>query len=1050
MRSKFKWIFTLLLAFSMQFSFAQEKTVTGVVSDDKGTLPGANVVIKGTTKGVETDMDGKYSIKVKQGETLVFSFIGMQNQEKVVGTSNTLNVKLAALSNVLDEVVVNVAYGAQKKESITGSVAEVKAKEVAKITTGNVTQGLVGKVAGVQVFNNNGMPGDAPIIRMRGIGSINASAAPLYVVDGVPFNGDVASINAQDVESMSFLKDAAAAALYGNRGANGVIIITTKKGKKQKTAVTIDSRSGFSTRAVKDYDLMTDPKEYYEAYYQALKNTYMYTGVVVDEPTAATQAAANLINGSQGLGYNNYNIADNQLINPATGRLNSASLKYNEDWNDFLFGDGFFTQTHLSVSGGDDNSSRFMSLGYEKNEGYVVNSGFEKITGRFKLDNNVSSWLKVGGNIGYTHILQDYLDGYTGGSTFSSPFFWVRNIAPIYPVRAYDATGGLIYNALGEPMFDDGTGLGGLTPVRPYAALQNPYATAINDVKQWRTDNLYASAYADVTLLKGLNFLYTVTGDLFTQNDRSLDTPLYGDAVNAGGRVDYSVVRTFAMTQQQLLKYNRKFGNHNLELLLGHETLDRRTDGVSASRSKLLLPDSPYVNQAGVLQSNSGNGSSYAVEGFFSRFIYDYSGKYFLNASIRRDGSSRFHPDNRWGTFYGLGAAWRISRESFLKNVSWLNELKLRGSFGQQGNDDLGIELPYLNQYAVSLTTDTSLPISYNLVALGNRDITWETNTNLNAGFDLRMFNDRLSIEAEYFERKITDMLFQRPLPISSGFASRPENVGNMQNTGVELTVNAEVIRKKDFSLSLNVNATHYKNKITKLPFNGRENNSIINGNFIREEGGGVFDYYMREFAGVNPSTGAALFWTDDDANPGQRVLTEDFSQADLYRIDKTAIPDVYGGFGFEMKYKGFDLGVSFAYQYGGYSFDGVWLGMLNLSPGQNLHRDFANTWTPDNVSATLPRVDVDDPLNYYGASSLGIIKSDYLSIQNVSLGYTFGSKMLSGLGLSGLRVYGLSDNVALWSKRKGFDPRLGGVTGGSDNKYSILRTVSFGVNLQF
>lgn len=1051
MKLKLTWLMTLFMAFVMQFSYAQEKTVTGTVtsSDDGMPLPGVSVVVKGTTRGTQTDFDGGYSLRASQGEVLVFSSIGMKTSEITVGASNTYNVSMNSDVAALDEVVV-VAYGIQKKEALTGSVGEVKSEAISKITTGNVTQGLVGKVAGVQVFNNNGMPGDAPIIRFRGIGSINASAAPLYVVDGVPFNGDPASINSQDIESMSFLKDAAAAALYGNRGANGVIIITTKKGKNNKTVVTIDTRSGFAVRAVPEYDIMRGAGEYYEGYFQALKNGYTFGPLGLDSAAAGQLAANNLINGDQGLGYNAYNVPNNQLIDPVTGRLNpSARLNYNEDWNDYLFGNNFFTQSYINISGGSDTTSHFFSAGYERNDGYVVNSGLEKLTTRMKTDSQISESIKIGGSVSYTHILQDYLDGYTGGNTYSSPFFWTRNIAPIYPVNLYDAAGNPIYGPNGRPMFDDGTGVGG-SPVRPFGALQHPYATAINDVKQWRTDNLYASAFAEIKIMEGLKFTYTVTGDLFAQADRSLDTPLYGDAVNAGGRVSYSSSRSMAFTQQQLLHYSKSFGNHNLDVLLGHETLDRRGDAVGAGRSNLLLPDSPYVNQAAVMQSATGSGSSYALEGFFSRVTYDYDNKYYLNASIRRDGSSRFHPDNRWGTFYGLGAAWRVSQEAFLNDVSWLDELKLKASYGEQGNDNLGIELPYLNQYSVVSTTDSSLPISFTLVALGNPDITWETTANFNAGFDLSLFNRRLNIEAEYFERRINDMLFQRPLPVSSGFASIPENIGDMNNKGYELTISADLIRTNDFTLTLHGNATHYKNEITELPFNGRENNNIPTGNFIREEGGSVYDFYMREFAGVNPVSGAALWWMDDPNNDGQRIVTENYADADLYRIGKSAIPDVYGGFGTMIKYKNIDLAVDFAYQFGGYSYDGIWMSGLGVDPGQNFHRDFNNTWTIDNQTATLPRADVQDPNNHFSGSSLGLVKSDYLSIQNISLGYTFNSKIAESIGFNSLRFYGLVDNVHLWSKRKGFDPRLGGVTGASDNKYGMLRTMSLGVNIQF
>ncbi len=1040
----------------MQFSFAQEKTVTGVVSDALGPLAGANVIVKGTNKGTTTDFNGGYSIKASAGDVLVFTYVGMDDSTITVGDSNTYNVTLQSGVN-LEEVVV-VAYGVQKKESVTGSIAEVKSKDIAKITSGNVLQGLVGKVAGVQVINNNGMPGDPPVIRFRGIGSLNASAAPLYVVDGVPFNGDIASISSQDIESMTFLKDASAAALYGNRGANGVIIVTTKKGKLGATKITFDSKVGFVNRAVKEYDLMTGQKEYYEAYFQAYKNDLMFNGPNLPEAQAAALAANDLITGSNGLNYNAYNVPNDQLINPATGQLNpNARLKYNEDWSDFLFGDGLFSQSNLSISGGNEKTKHFLSLGYEKNEGYVVNSGFEKITSRLSIDSQIAKNFRMGGTTSYTHNSQDYNDGYTGGSAYSNPFAWTRAVAPIYPVYLYDNAGNPVFAANGSQVYDDGTGYNGTPgfPVRPYGSLQHPYATAIYDIKEYRTDNLYSSVFLDVELLKGLTFTYTITGDLFTQYDRSLDTPLYGDAVGAGGRISYSNDRRIALTNQQLLKYDKSFGNHNFNLLLGHESLDRRNDYVSADRSKLLLPDSPYVDQAGVLQGNTGGGNSYALEGFFSRLTYDFNGKYFLNGSFRRDASSRFAPENRWGNFYGLGGAWIASKESFLSDVSWLSNLKLKASYGEQGNDNIGFELPYLYSYTVNVTTDTSLPISFTgSPTQENRNISWEKNANLNAGFDLGLFNNRLTVEAEFFQRKIYDMLYLRPLGPSAGYVNIPENNGDMQNTGFEVTLNADIIRKDKFNLSFNFNTTHYENKITRLPESLLKNNGQVNGLYLRQEGGSVYDYYLREFVGVNPVNGNAQFKTNFNPTTGVReegatFITEDYTEAEQRETGKSALVDFYGGFGLNADYHGFDVGINFAYQVGGYGYDGTYMARMSPDRGENFHRDFANTWTPQNTSATLPRVDIADTRLNYGTSTLGLIKSDYLSIQNISFGYTFDSKVADVLGLSQLRLYGLVDNVHLWSKRQGYDPRLS-LTGGTDSKYSLLRTISFGLNVQF
>ncbi|MGE4346581.1 MAG: SusC/RagA family TonB-linked outer membrane protein [Flavobacteriaceae bacterium] len=1057
MKSRFTGILTLFLAFMIQFSFAQEKTITGTVTsaDDGLPLPGASVMVEGTTKGTQTDLDGKYSITANQGENLVFSFLGMANQVITVGTSNVVDVLLAPETEMIDPIVV-VAYGQQTKSSITGSIKEVKAEEIQKVTTGNVLQGLVGKVAGVQVVNNNGMPGDAPVIRFRGIGSINASSSPLYVVDGIPFNGDIASINNNDIESMTFLKDASAAALYGNRGANGVIIVTTKKGLQQKSAITIDTRSGFSSRAVKDYDKITDPAKYYEGYFNILKNGYMFGPTGLSNSAAAVEASNNLITGPQGLGYNIYNVPNDQLIDPVTGTINpNAQILFQEDWEDFLFGSGLFTQTNISVRGGDKNTQHFFSVGYDKNEGYVVNSGLEKMSGRLNIDSKISETFQIGGVMSYTHLEQNYLDGYTGGTSYSGPFRWTRYTAPIYPVHVYDQnTGEQLFNSVGNPIYDDGQGLYNGGVVRPAGAgpLQNPYATAMMDIKRWRTDNLFSSANASVNLLDGLKFKYTVTGELFNQHDTSMDTPLIGDAVGVNGRIQIQSTRMIAFTNQQLLTYNKSFGAHNINVLLGHETLDRRSDFVSAHRTNMLLPDTDILNHAGVLRDNGAGGSNYALEGYFSRFGYDYGNKYYINANVRRDGSSRFHPDNRWGTFYGLGAAWRVSQEDFMSNVSWVNELKLKASYGEQGNDNLGLALPYLDLYSVEMTTDAEAPLIVNQAFKGNKDITWETNVNFNAGFEASLFDGRLNVEAEYFKREVKDMLFMKPLPLSSGFSQLPENVGDMENIGYEVAVDGDVIRNKDLRVNLYANFTKFENKITKLPESPLDDNAIISGSRILREGGTYYDYYMREFAGVNPANGAALFWKDiedADGNVTGRELTENWSDGTRYIIDKRAYADIYGGFGVGVEYKGIDFAAHFAYQLGGWGYDSGYFGYFGGEAGSGLHNDIVNTWTPENTTANLPRVEVNDPNLYYSTSTMGLIKSDYLSLQTLSLGYTFSKEISRSVGLEELRFYALADNVALWSKRQGYDPRLS-LTGGTDNKYSLIRTVSFGVKVQF
>lgn len=919
-------------------------------------------------------------------------------------------------------------------------MGEVKSEVLADVTQANVIQGLIGKVAVVQIVANNGLPGTAPNVRFRGIGSINGSSAPLYVVDGAPFNGDISAINNQDIESISFLKDASAAALYGSRGANGVVIITTKKGVK----FTLDTRSGVASRAVKEYKIGKDAKNYYENYHSILKNTYMIVNNQQSE-VAAQNASNNLISGALGLNYNITDVANNQVVG-VDGKFNpNASILYQEDWSDFLFKKGgYYTNTYFSAAGSTDKTDFYVSAGYEKNESFMVKSAYEKFTGRVRVDTQASDRFKVGGNIAYSVMNQNAPDGFDGGTTYSSPFNFTRAIAPIYSVYAYSATGNPIYTSNGSRAFDDGTG--SYSPfVRPYAALQNPYATALNDVKKNQFNQVSASGYAKYKIIEGLDFTYNVVGEFLNKYERSLDTSLYGDAAGVNGRLYNINTNTSSIVQKQILTYKKKFGdNHLFDAMVGHETLNRQVDYLYAHSTNGILVNSSYLDQYSILHDAGGSGTPYSTEGYFARLNYQYANKYYVNVNGRRDGSSRFHKDNRWGNFYSYSGAWRVSQEEFLSSSNVISELKLKASYGEQGNDNLGYNFPYLDLYTLLQTTNASnTSLSYNQTFKGNKDITWEKNKNFNAGFELGLLDNRINIDAEYFRRKTADMLYMRPLNLSEGFASFPENIGDMVNKGIEVTIDADIIRSDDFRLSLNINGTSLKNEIVRLPVN-----DIVSGSYMLREGQSMYSWYLKEFAGVNPQTGAAQFYKVDTTT-GDRTITESYSEATFQFIGKNAVPKFYGGFGVNLDYKGFDFGVSFAYQLGGWGYDSQYLGLFDGGRGESLHNDYSKTWSPTNTGAKLPVVVADNSKQYYTSSTLGLIKSDYLSLQNISIGYTFKSDIVKNFGLSNFRIYAIGDNIALWSKRQGYDPRLS-YTGVANSQYPLGRAVALGLKFGF
>ena len=1063
MKRKLQGFLTLFLVLVVQIGFAQEKTVSGTVVDEDGLpLPGVNIIIKGTSTGAQTDFNGDYSIEASAEDILVFSFIGFETIEIPVGEESIIDVSMGVDTGALEEVVV-VAYGLQKKEEITGSVTTIDEEELGRIQAGSVVQGLTGKVPGVQIINQSGQPGSDPTVRFRGIGSINSSSSPLYVVDGVVFNGNLNSINPHDIQSMTFLKDASANALYGSRGANGVVIITTKKGKEDRVTVTVDSKIGFNTRAVPEYDIFENAGAYYEAYFDRYRLALIDGGTAPGE--AAQIAASELISGGDfSLGYNNYDVADDQVIDPATGRINpNANLLYQDSWQDESFKTGVRRENYVSLSYNNDKISSFFSAGNLNDEGYAINSGFERSTARLSTDYTPKDWLKIGGAINYAKTDQDSPLAGLASNTVSNLFAFARNTAPIYPVFARNESGNIIRDANGEVVYDFGTGNGGAVGRRPaFLSNFNPVATGLVDFDDFIGDNFSGRVYATVDFLEDFSFTYNFSSDIFNTNITQFATPIGGDAQQVNGRITTRANRGVTNAHQQLLNWDKEFGEHSFSVLLGHESNDYNFRYLAGQVTETVIEDIPVLDNGVNIQFLNGSEIDYRVEGYFSRLTYNFADKYFVNGSYRRDASSVFHPDNRWGNFYGLGAAWSVHKEDFLDNAHWLTILRLKGSFGQQGNDAILYEnnrtsvgfgdnrnyYAYTDQFDIVNAGGNQPGITF--FQLGNEELQWETSTNINAGFELGLFDNRINLNADYFERKVEDLLFFNPIAISEGVGSRPENVGDMKNTGVEVSLSADLLRGDDFTWSISVNGTHYENEITRLP-----DEFIDDGDFRLVEGRSRYAYFMREYAGIDEANGDALWFVDvldDEGNPtGERETTEDRAVATEYFVGKSAIPDVYGGVSTQVGYKGFNLNVNFAYQIGGYGFDGVYQNLLSnsTSVGNNLHRDILNSWTPENPNAAIPRVDVVE-IDQFGTSDYFLVDASYLSLQDITLSYNLKRDWVDIIGLTSATLYATANNVYLWSEaRDGYDPRLS-ITGNALNEYSLVRSTSFGLTLKF
>ena len=673
-------LFIVSLFLFLGTALAQTKVTGTVISQEDGEpIVGATIKIVGAGTGAITNFDGQFTVTMPEGKDMIeITYLGCKTE--TVKAVNGMRVIMKPDSETLDEVIV-VAYGTQKKSSFTGSAATVKGDKLEKMQVSNLGKALEGAAAGVQITSTNGTPGADAQIRIRGIGSISASQQPLIVVDGVPYEMSLNSIPTQDIETMTILKDAAANSMYGARGSNGVIMITTKSGKTGKVNINFDARYGFNTRGVPTYDVITDAGQYYEMMYESYRNSLVEQMGMAD---ASKYAAEHLIDGN--LKYNVFKgVADNQLIDPTTGKINPAATqrKWNDDWNKDPFKHGIRQEYNATITSGSDATKVFASLGYLKDEGYMKGSGFDRYNGRVKIDQNIGKSIRVGGNIAYSHT--DYKTFGDTQSNYSNIFMFSQNIAPIYPIYLYKEDGSLWLDDNGQRQYDWGTEY-----VRPYGAEQNPLAAAEANVQRNERDNISSRGYFEWTFLNDFKFTANVAYDVYNGWYTELMTPIGGDAKNVGGRGYKEVYRKGALNVNQLIDWNHTFaGDHDVHVLLGHENKNDKYRYFYGQMTQFSDPTNPEFANAAQYQDMTSYSWEYALEGYFLKGEYNYDDKYYFTASIRRDGSSRFHKDNRWGTFWAVGGSWRLNEESFMKEFDWVSGLKLKMSYGTQGNDHL-------------------------------------------------------------------------------------------------------------------------------------------------------------------------------------------------------------------------------------------------------------------------------------------------------------------------------------------------------------------------
>ena len=979
-----KIVLSLIAVFVfLAYATAQNRQISGTVSDANGhPVAGATVIVDGTSLGTTTNTAGEYTLSAPVNGTLVVTFVGFEPQQLPIAGKTRINVTMKEDAQAIDDVIV-VAFGTAKKEAFTGSAAVIKSDEIAKVQTSNVATALVGRVAGVQTSSTSGDLGKTPSIRVRGFGSINAGKEPLWIVDGMPYEGDLNNLNTNDIESMTVLKDAASNALYGARGANGVIMVTTKKAKSGDAVVTIDAKWGVNSKALEEYDVITSPAQYYETHFKALYGYYAQTNPAAKAYALASSGLTS--NGTGGLGYNVYTVPEGQALIGTNGKLNpnatlGRKIIYNgqeywltpDDWIDEAYQSAFRQEYNVNISGATERSSFYASLGYLDNTGIIKSSALERYTARLKADYQAKKWLKVGGNMSYAHFSNSNGNSNEGSASSTANIFaFSAQMPPIYPVYIRDGSGRIMVDDNGYQMYDYGDkGNAGLT--RPLLPGANGLQTSWLNKKKAEGNAFSGSGFVDISLYKGLKL--TVNGSTNIDETRTtyLNNQYYGQFAEAGGTISKYHTRDIAYNLQQILNYNETFGKHNVGLMVGHEYYQKKYYYLSGTKSKLFSYDNEELG--GAVVDGAGAHSyidDYNSEGYFMRAQYDYAGRYFVSGSYRRDASSRFHPDHRWGNFWSVGAAWLLNQENWF-DAPWVNLLKLKASYGSQGNDNIGNST--IGYY---LYTDTySIENNNGEIAVlfgqkGNPNITWETNTNLNIGTEFGFWNNRLSGSVDFFNRKTSDMLFAFSVPSSLGYSSYYANVGDMVNRGVEVELNADLIRTKNVLWSFNLNLTHVKNEVTYLAPEHKSTTvegykGYIDGSYFVGEGLPLYTYYLRSYAGVDPETGASLWYKDVKGDDGKitRTKTSDYTSATRYLHD-SAIPSVYGGFSTSVSAYGVDFSISFNYQIGGKVYDSGYASFMSspygTTVGTNYHKDILKAWTPENKGSDIPRLQYGD-----------------------------------------------------------------------------------------
>lgn len=1094
-----KKIFTLLFLVLSVSLFAQQQ-VSGVVVDGNGEpVIGASVQAKGTTQGTISDYDGKFEMNVPESvKTLVISFVGMATQEVAAGKN--LKIVMTENTEVIQEIVVT-GYGNVAKGAYAGSAQAVKAEDIEKKNPSDITKALSGEVAGVQVVTSSGQPGTVAGIRIRGIGSISANDAPLYVVDGIPLDaGSISSIDPGDIASTTILKDATATSLYGSRGANGVVLITTKKGSSNgdEGKIEIDVKAGANMRLLPMHEVIDSPEDYIVMAWQSLYNQQRYINNR-SEKQSIDYAKRNLY-GAAGLPtiYNLWDQPGDLLINPYDnqGRVipsfdygyakRKPSYENMESWYNALFNNGLKAEATAKISGGNEKLNYYTSFGYLKDEGYYTSSDFQRFNTRANINYQAKKWLKGGLNIQYSYAKMS--NPVQDDDAANNGFLFVNQIPPIFPVYVRDNEGNIIIDPqTGRYMYDYGSnGREDVGQGRPYAFGINPAGALEWDKNLVVRHQTIANAFLEFKLYEGLKFTVNAGVQYLNNRINNLTNKYYGDAAGLG-RIAAAQYNYLAFTSNQLLEYNKTFNEHTIRAMVGHETTYFTYNYEVGQKNNIVLDDIPEFSNAVNMDAVEGYTRTSTLESALATVTYDYDGRYLITANYRADGSSKFAKGHRWGHFGSVGGAWNFTNESFMSDYKdWIKNGKLRLSWGVLGNQDIG-DMMFADQYTIeNVNGEKAYAWSYK----GNPELTWERTSTIDLGLEFSVAK-YLDVEFDYFYKKTDNMLFPRYVAPSLGYGGYYVNDAAMENQGIEFDLKAHLVDTRNVKLDLRLNGGYYRNKMLQMPIdgydeNGEEMRQIMSGGM--SVGHSTADWYMVHYEGVNEE-GEATYTAYYDANKGNFGTTSadliaegetgDNYIASVYEYKlknpnadiqttsvsgrysnyagsnytgKSYMPDLDGGFGIDLEAYGVTLSISCSYRIGGYGYDNQYALLMHSDNigSMNWHKDIMNSWTENNTKTDVPRLSNGNDLYANMGSDRFLTSNSYLSLNNINLGYKFPKKLIEKIKLNNLQIWVAADNLALATARKGYNPMMSASGTNGYNDYSPLSTIMGGIKVQF